>query len=197
MPEEAIPENKPAEFQEKLKLRDIAQAWHRVLEEFFLQANLHPGQILVLGCSTSEVLGQHIGKNSSKEVADILLPPLLQRVREQGIYLAVQGCEHINRALVVEEECMERYDLEPVTVLPGMKAGGAMSVKAWESFVEPVMVETIKGHAGIDIGDTFIGMHLRPVAVPIRLEVKEIGEAHLTMARTRPRLIGGPRAIYP
>lgn len=179
------------------KLKKIAETWQRVLDEFFPQANLHSGQILVLGCSTSEVLGQHIGKGSSTEVADILLPPLLQKVREQGIFLAVQGCEHINRALVVEEECVERYGLEPVTVLPGLKAGGAMSVKAWKSFKAPLMVESIKGHAGIDIGDTFIGMHLRPVVVPIRLEIKEIGEAHLTMARTRPRLIGGPRAVYP
>lgn len=179
------------------ELKEIAQTWQRVLDDFFPQANLRSGQILVLGCSTSEVLGQHIGKGSSAEVADILLPPLLQKVREQGIFLAVQGCEHINRALVVEEECVERYRLEPVTVLPGLHAGGAMSVKAWQSFKAPVMVESIKGHAGIDIGDTFIGMHLRSVVVPIRLNDKEIGEAHLTMARTRPRLIGGARASYP
>lgn len=178
-------------------LNEIAETWQRVLDDFFSQANLRSGQILVLGCSTSEVLGKHIGKGSSAEVADILLPPLLQKVREQGIFLAVQGCEHINRALVVEEECVERYGLDPVTVLPGLQAGGAMSVKAWQSYKTPLMVESIKAHAGIDIGDTFIGMHLRPVAVPIRLKYKEIGEAHLTMARTRPRLIGGARAIYP
>ncbi|XWX64070.1 TIGR01440 family protein [Desulfitobacterium sp. AusDCA] len=195
MPEEDLKGNRSSEFEEKLnKIGDI---WYKVLDEFFAQANLRSGQILVLGCSTSEVLGKHIGKGSSTEVAEILLPPLLKCVRERGLYLAVQGCEHINRALVVEEECVERYGLEPVTVLPGLKAGGAMSVKAYQSFSSPVMVESIKGHAGIDIGDTFIGMHLRPVAVPIRLIVKEIGEAHLTMARTRPRLIGGPRAIYP
>ncbi|HVJ49209.1 TIGR01440 family protein [Desulfitobacterium sp.] len=179
------------------KLKEIATTWQKVLDDFFSQANLHPGQVLVLGCSTSEVLGEHIGKGSSIEVADILLLPLLRKVQEQGIFLAVQGCEHINRALVVEEECVERYGLDPVTVLPGLKAGGAMSVKAWQSFRAPLMVECIKGHAGIDIGDTFIGMHLRPVVIPIRLEVQEIGKAHLTMARTRPRLIGGARAIYP
>lgn len=179
------------------KLKEIAETWQRVLDDFFPQANLRSGQILVLGCSTSEVLGKQIGKGSSVEVADILLPPLLQKAKEQGIFLAVQGCEHINRALVVEEECVERYGLDLVTVLPGLKAGGAMSVKAWQSFKAPLMVESIKGHAGIDIGDTFIGMHLRPVVVPIRLKVKEIGEAHLTMGRTRPRLIGGSRAIYP
>lgn len=195
MPEEGISENES--FEIGTTLNTIAETWQRVLNDFLKQANLRSGQILVLGCSTSEVLGQHIGKRSSVEVAEILLPPLLQKARELGIYLAVQGCEHINRALVVEEECVDRYGLDPVSVLPGLKAGGAMSVKAWQSFKAPMMVESIKGHAGIDIGDTFIGMHLRPVAVPIRLEVKEIGEAHLTLARTRPRLIGGARAIYP
>lgn len=178
-------------------LREIAETWQRVLNDFLPQAKLRSGQILVLGCSTSEVLGQHIGKGSSQEVAELLLPPLLQKVQERGLFLAVQGCEHINRALVVEEECVERYGLESVTVLPALKAGGAMSVQAYHSFKAPVMVERIQGHAGIDIGDTFIGMHLRPVVVPIRLELKEIGNAHLTMARTRPRLIGGSRAVYP
>lgn len=175
----------------------VAKVWDEVLDGFFSQAHLKPRQILVLGCSTSEVRGQHIGKGSSMDVADILLPPLLQRVRQLGVYLAVQGCEHINRSLVIEEECLDYYRLDPVTVIPGLKAGGAMSVKAWKCFNQPIMVETIRGHAGIDIGDTFIGMHLRPVAIPIRLPVKEIGEAHLTMARTRPRLIGGIRASYP
>jgi uncharacterized protein (TIGR01440 family) len=180
-----------------INLNGLTEIWEEVLEGFFFQAQLKPKHILVLGCSTSEVLGQHIGKGSSTDVADILLPPLLKRVREMGIYLAVQGCEHINRALVVEEKCIEDYRLEPVMVMPGLKAGGAMSVKAWKSFDHPMMVESIHAHAGIDIGDTFIGMHLRPVAVPIRLSIKEIGAAHLTMARTRPRLIGGPRAVYP
>lgn len=182
---------------EKEKLSEIARVWDEVLDGFFSQAHLKRKQIVVLGCSTSEVLGHHIGKGSSMDVANILLPPLLERVRKADLYLAVQGCEHINRALVVEEACVEYYRLEPVTVLPGLKAGGAMSVQAWESYEQPMMVESIQGHAGIDIGDTFIGMHLRPVAVPIRLRIKEIGEAHLTMARTRPRLIGGARAIYP
>lgn len=178
-------------------LKEITEVWQDVLDGFFSQIDFKPKQILVLGCSTSEVIGKAIGKGSSSDVADILLPPLLERVRKMGIYLAVQGCEHINRALVVEEECVEHYNLEAVSVIPGLRAGGAMSVKAWHSFEHPAMVETIRGHAGIDIGDTFIGMHLRPVAVPIRLPVKEIGHAHLTMARTRPRLIGGPRACYP
>ncbi|MFZ3129552.1 MAG: TIGR01440 family protein [Desulfosporosinus sp.] len=178
------------------KLHVMANVWEDVLDAFFLKANLRRGQILVLGCSTSEVIGQQIGQGSSLEVAGVLLPPLLERVHQQGIFLAVQGCEHINRALVVEEACVERYGLEVVMVLPALHAGGAMTVQAWRKFSSPLMVERIQGHAGIDIGDTFIGMHLRPVAIPIRIHVKELGEAHLTLAHTRPRLIGGPRAEY-
>jgi TIGR01440 family protein len=178
------------------KLHVMANIWDDVLEAFFLKANLRRGQILVLGCSTSEVIGQQIGQGSSLEVAEVLLPPLLERVHQQGIFLAVQGCEHINRALVVEEACVDHYGLEVVSVFPALHAGGAMTVQAWRKFSSPLMVERILGHAGIDIGDTFIGMHLRPVAIPIRIHVKELGQAHLTLARTRPRYIGGPRAEY-
>ena len=180
------------------KLKVMTKVWDEVLDAFFLKANLRRGQILILGCSTSEVIGQRIGQGSSLEVAKMLLAPLLERVHQQGIFLAVQGCEHINRALVVEEACVEHYGLELdiVTVLPGLHAGGAMTVQAWSEFSSPLMIERIQGHAGIDIGDTFIGMHLRPVAIPIRIHVKELGEAHLTLANTRPRLIGGPRAVY-
>lgn len=175
---------------------ELAKVWGSVLDAFFQKANLRSKQILVLGCSTSEVIGHRIGQGSSLEVAEVLLPPLLERVKQQGIFLAVQGCEHLNRALVVEEDCVNHYRLDEVTVLPSLHAGGAMTVKAWEKFSSPVMIERIQGHAGIDIGDTFIGMHLRPVVIPIRIHVKELGQAHLTLARTRPRLIGGPRALY-
>ena len=178
------------------KLQEMAQVWDGVLEAFFLKTNLRSHQIIVLGCSTSEVIGQQIGQGSSLEIAEMLLPPLLERVQQQGLFLAVQGCEHINRALVVEEACVDHYGLEAVTVLPALHAGGAMTVNAWKNFSSPIMVERIQGHAGIDIGDTFIGMHLRPVAIPIRIHVKELGQAHITLAYTRPRLIGGPRAEY-
>ncbi|MDR3584689.1 MAG: TIGR01440 family protein [Desulfosporosinus sp.] len=178
------------------RLTEIAKVWDEVLDAFFLKANFRMRQILVVGCSTSEVIGQQIGQGSSLEVAEVLFPPLLERIHQRGIFLAVQGCEHINRALVVEEACVEHYGLEEVTVLPALHAGGAMTVQAWKTFSTPVMVEKIQAHAGIDIGDTFIGMHLRPVAIPIRLHVKELGAAHLTLAYTRPRLIGGPRAEY-
>lgn len=178
------------------RLEDLANIWDGVMDAFFKSANLRSEQILVLGCSTSEVIGHRIGKGSSLEVAKILLPPLLEQVHKQGVFLAVQGCEHLNRALVVEEACVNRYGLDEVTVIPSLHAGGAMTVQAWETFSSPMMVERIQGHAGIDIGDTFIGMHLRPVVIPIRIHVKELGQAHLTLARTRPRLIGGPRAVY-
>ena len=178
------------------KLQELAKEWEEILDGFFQQVTLRSQQILVLGCSTSEVVGHRIGQGSSLDVAGVLLPPLLERAHQKGIYLAVQGCEHINRALVVEEACAEHYGLEIVTVRPALHAGGAMTVKAWELFSSPVMAEHIQGHAGIDVGDTFIGMHLRPVVIPIRIQVKELGEAHLTLARTRPRLIGGPRAVY-
>ena len=178
------------------KLREIAAVWRTVLDDFFHLAEFKQGQILVFGCSTSEVLGRPIGQGSSAEVAEVLLPPLLEQIRLRDAFLAVQGCQHLNRALVVEEACAERYGLEQVLAVPALNAGGAMAVQAWNSFVEPLMVERIQGHGGIDVGDTFIGMHLRPVVVPVRTRIKELGGAHLTFAHTRPRYIGGPRAVY-
>jgi len=175
----------------------LVAAWQQILVEFFRQVDLRPRQILVLGCSTSEVLGKSIGKNSSEAVAEALFFPLYEQVRQREAFLAVQGCEHINRALVIERACLEHYALEEVTVLPALHAGGAMTVISWQNLAHPVMVEKIQGHAGIDVGDTFIGMHLRPVVIPVRLSMQELGAAHLTLAQTRPRLIGGPRAAYP
>jgi len=178
-------------------LDEIIAVWNTVLEEFFQQVSLRPKQILVLGCSTSEVVGQRIGQSGSLAVAQAVFTPLYEQVRQRGAFLAVQGCEHINRALVIEQEGVEHYSLEEVSVLPALHAGGAMSFTAWEHFSRPMMVEKLQAHAGIDIGDTFIGMHLRPVVVPVRVSVQELGQAHLTLARTRPRLIGGQRAVYP
>jgi uncharacterized protein (TIGR01440 family) len=178
-------------------LADIKKDWEDILDEFWPLSNLKPGQILVLGCSTSEVLGKRIGTQGSLEIAAVIIEALLRRVRSYDVFLAVQGCEHLNRALVVESACVEKYGLEEVMVMPAPHAGGAMAVKAWHSFAAPQMVERLQGHAGIDIGDTFIGMHLRPVVVPVRLSVQNLGKAHITLARTRPRLIGGARAVYP
>lgn len=159
-------------------------------------AKLRPGQVLVLGCSTSEVQGKRIGSTGNTEVAAAVLDGVEEALKGTGVQLAVQCCEHLNRALVVERETQEKYNLTEVTVLPVPHAGGATAATALRRFRDPVMVESIQAHAGIDIGDTLIGMHLRPVAVPTRLAIRSVGDAHLTLARTRPRLIGGNRAIY-
>jgi len=159
-------------------------------------ARLKPGEILVVGCSTSEIAGKRIGSAGNTDIAHAVLEALFEVAKPRGIWLAIQCCEHVNRALVVEEDTAERYNLDRVTVFPVPHAGGALAGVAMQVFENPVVVESIKAHAGIDIGDTFIGMHLRPVAVPVRLAIKKVGEAHVTMARTRPKLIGGERAVY-
>ncbi|MEL7567398.1 MAG: TIGR01440 family protein [Dehalobacterium sp.] len=168
----------------------------QAIEELLSAAQLKPQQILVVGCSTSEVMGKKIGSSSSLEAANALISGILPVVQDNKIFLAVQCCEHLNRALVVEEACAAMYGLEVVSVVPHPKAGGSFATVAMERFAGPVVVETLAAHAGMDIGDTFIGMHLRRVAVPVRLAIKSIGEAHLTAARTRPKLIGGERAKY-
>lgn len=166
------------------------------LSELISTAHLTAGQILVVGCSSSEMVGQRIGKYSSPEAAVALADTLLPILRENGIFLAAQCCEHLNRALIVERACAERYGLEPVWVKPQPHAGGSFATAVWERFSDPVAVERIQAHAGMDIGQTLIGMHLRRVAVPVRLSVKQIGEAPVVFARTRPAYIGGPRAQY-
>jgi uncharacterized protein (TIGR01440 family) len=160
-------------------------------------AKLVPGQILVVGCSTSEVIGERIGSSGSSEVAKAILGGLLEACAPFGVWLAIQCCEHLNRGLVIAAEVSERYGLEPVMVIPVPKAGGALASEAMRIFENPVVVENIKAHAGIDIGSTLIGMHLKAVAIPVRLSRKHIGHAFVTAARTRPKLIGGSRAVYP
>lgn len=175
---------------------DICQQLAVAVEELIAQAQPRQGQILVVGCSTSEVLGNRIGTGGSSEVAEAMFA-VLQRICDRyGLRLAIQCCEHLNRALVVEAETMEAYQLEEVTVRPMPHAGGAMGTAAYEHFREPVVVEKISAHLGLDIGQTLIGMHLKRVAVPVRLQLKQIGGAILTAARTRPPLIGGERAQY-
>lgn len=164
--------------------------------ELLSQANLQPGQVLVVGCSTSEVAGQRIGTAGSESVAEAILEPLWEAAQARGIYLACQCCEHLNRALVVPQEAAERYGWEQVSVVPVPKAGGAFAARAMHHMPGAVVVEEIKAHAGLDIGLTLIGMHLRRVAVPVRLKRNTIGQARITAARTRPKLIGGERAVY-
>ncbi|MBO4849053.1 MAG: TIGR01440 family protein [Clostridia bacterium] len=159
---------------------------------------LKPGDIVVVGCSTSRVLGEHMGTHSSEDIAHAIMEEVLPIVKARGLYLACQCCEHLNRAIVVERECMERFGFEEVCVKPALHAGGAWSVRAMEVFGDPVVVEDIKGmaRAGMDIGGVFIGMHLRRVAVPVHAQNDRIGMANVTMARVRPKLIGGARAQY-
>ena len=164
--------------------------------ELLEQAKLKPGSLLVIGCSSSEMVGKRIGKGSSEEAAQAAFRGIYPVLQEQGIHLAVQCCEHLNRALVLEREAAEKRGYEIVNVMPQPKAGGWFAVTAWNAFSNPVAVETISAEAGMDIGGTLIGMHLRAVAVPVRTSVRQIGEAMVLFARTRPKYIGGPRAVY-
>lgn len=190
-----MPEEKPQDSK-AVDLNAIEESSFQAANSLLQVAGLKKGHILVLGCSTSEVLGKRIGSAGNTDVAEAILSGLKRALEGTGVYLAVQCCEHLNRALVVEREVCEKYNLTEVTVLPVPNAGGATAATAMRKFDDPVVVESIQAHAGIDIGDTFIGMHLRPVVVPVRVPIKSIGEAHLTMARTRPKLIGGRRAVY-
>ena len=159
-------------------------------------ADLKAGSILVVGCSSSEIVGETIGHGSSLEAAEAVFEAVAPILKEKGIYLAAQCCEHLNRALIIEAEAAERYGYEPACVVPQPKAGGSFATTAWRFFSAPVAVERIRAHAGLDIGGTLIGMHLREVAVPVRLSTRSIGSAMLLAARTRPKFIGGSRAKY-
>ena len=164
------------------------------VEELIKIARLKKGDIMVVGCSTSEVVGSKIGTNSDPDTAKEIFDGIYSTLKANGIYLAVQCCEHLNRAIVTERSALP--NAEPVNAVPQKKAGGSLATIAYNSFENPIVVEDINADAGMDIGDTFIGMHLKKVAVPVRLSVKQIGNAHLTCARVRPKFIGGARAVY-
>lgn len=169
-----------------------------MLEEFQDKARFSKNELIVCGCSTSEVLGNIIGSTSNSDVANKILDALLSWGEKHSVYIAIQGCEHINRALVVEREVAQQLNLQEVNVKPVKEAGGALSEAAMEKYKDSVVVEDLqhKASGGIDIGDTFIGMHLHPVVVPVRISKNELGKAHITFARTRLKLIGGSRAKY-
>jgi uncharacterized protein (TIGR01440 family) len=178
----------------------MIQVWEKELEtilsEFQNQASLKPGQLVVVGCSTSEVVGEKIGTAGTSDVAEMIFRQLSRFAEDTGIALAFQCCEHLNRALVIERVEADKRSLEEVSVVPVRSAGGAMATHAFGEFSDAVVVEFLKADAGIDIGQTFIGMHLKHVAVPIRVKQKKVGHAHVTLAKTRPKLIGGARAVY-
>lgn len=167
------------------------------ITELVEKSKLKAGDLVVVGCSSSEVLGEHIGKGSSPETGVEVATTILSVLSEKGIYLAAQCCEHLNRALVIEREAAEKFMLEEVCVRPMPKAGGSFATAVYDNMKDPVVVEHVKAKAGLDIGCTLIGMHLKDVAVPLRLTVKTIGCASINAAYTRPKLIGGVRAHYP
>lgn len=174
----------------------IGDEAYRAAKELLEIAGLKKGDLFVVGCSTSEVGGAEIGSFSSPELAEMVFGGIYQATEEAEVYLVAQCCEHLNRALVLEREAAERYGYESVNVIPQPKAGGSFATAAYKAFEEPVMVEHVKAHAGMDIGDTLIGMHLKDVAVPVRIRTTQIGDAHVVCARTRPKYIGGGRAVY-
>ena len=173
---------------------NIYKQTQAVTEELIEKAALKAGQILVVGCSTSEVLGSKIGTNSNPDTAKDIFQALHDTAKKYGIYLAIQCCEHLNRAIITERSAVPFGEI--VNVVPQPKAGGSLATQAYAGLEDPVAVEEIKADAGIDIGFTLIGMHLKKVAVPVRLEHNRIGEAMIVAARTRPKFIGGERAIY-
>jgi len=169
---------------------------YNAAKELIECSGLSQGDILVVGCSTSEVSGEKIGHASKPEIAEDVFMGIWTAAKEQRVFLAAQCCEHLNRAIIIEKELAMKLNTEIVNVVPQPKAGGSFARKAYEHFEKPVAVEHIKADAGMDIGDTLIGMHLREVAVPVRLSVDQIGSAHLVCARTRAKFIGGQRACY-
>lgn len=180
----------------QIDLQQISQQVKQGVLELLQQATFQPGDIFVLGLSTSEVQGNRIGKHPNLLVARAIISTLLHELKPYKLQLAVQGCEHLNRALVVEREVAEKNNLEIVTVFPAIHAGGSGQIAAFEAFKDPVEVEFLTAKLGMDIGDTMIGMHIKHVQIPVRTSVKSIGEAHVTYAKSRPKLIGGARANY-
>ena len=180
-----------------MELSKIREQSAKAAEQVCEAAKLKIGDLFVVGCSSSEILGEKIGTHSSVEVAEAVFEGIHSVLHEHGVELAAQCCEHLNRALIMERADAERFGYEIVCVRPRPKAGGSFATAVYEAMDDPVAVEFVKADAGLDIGNTMIGMHLKHVAVPLRLSVKTIGEAPVNAARTRPKLIGGSRAEYP
>lgn len=177
-------------------LNQITNQAQTAINELIKISGIKSGELLVIGCSSSEIVGGVIGKASSMDAAKAVFDGVYPILQEKGIYLAAQCCEHLNRALILEQEAAQKFGYEIVNVMPQTKAGGNFATTAWSNFSHPVAVEHIKAAAGLDIGNTLIGMHLKEVAVPVRLSANKIGEAPIVCARTRPKFIGGERAYY-
>ena len=177
-------------------MQDIFNQAQLAAKELVEKAELKSGDIVVIGCSTSEVIGERIGTSGTVEVAQQIFDGLNSVFAEKGIFIAAQCCEHLNRAIIVESEKADKLGLEKVCVVPHPRAGGSFATAAWHTMKNPAAVEEIRADAGIDIGFTLIGMHLKRVAVPLRLENNVIGKAKLNAAKTRAKYIGGERAKY-
>lgn len=180
--------------------KELIQQWsvdfQLIIDEYIEQVNLTKNDLLVIGCSTSEVVGEKIGTHSTSEVAELIFNSLLKLQQQTNVQLAFQCCEHLNRALVITRDTANKYNLEEVSVKPCRTAGGALATLAYEKLLDAVVVEKIQATAGIDIGSTFIGMHIKEVVIPVRVKQKYLGNALVTLATRRPKLIGGPRAEY-
>ena len=175
---------------------EIKEKARAVVLEVLEQANLKEGDIFVIGCSSSTVCGEGYGKASSLDIAQALFDGIYPELKSRGIYLAAQCCEHLNRAIITSKAVADKQRREPVNVVPQPKAGGSFATTAYRTFENPVMLEEIRADAGLDVGGTLIGMHLKRVAVPVRLSLDHIGNAIILAARTRPKYIGGERAKY-
>ncbi|KAB8127182.1 TIGR01440 family protein [Gracilibacillus oryzae] len=179
-----------------MQLEQWAKELREIVDEWLTLDLLSEGDLFVVGCSTSEVAGEHIGTAGSEEIAEMIYQELSRLEEKTGVALAFQCCEHLNRAIVMEKAVMRERRLDEVTVIPVRKAGGSMAAHAYKQFQEPVVVEAIEADAGMDIGETMIGMHLKRVAIPLRLKQRYVGHARVSNAKTRPKLIGGPRSVY-
>ena len=177
-------------------IQQIQQQTREILEGLLEVSDMHEGDLLVVGCSSSEIAGHRIGSFSGEDIGRAVVLSILSVLRPRGIFLAAQCCEHLNRALIVEREYALSQRLPVVNVRPVLKAGGSFATAAYELFNEPVAVEEVRAQAGMDIGSTLIGMHLSQVAVPVRTKTDHIGDAYVVCARTRPKYIGGERAVY-
>ena len=175
-------------------MQEICEQAKRAAELLCEQAKLRAGELVVVGCSTSEICGSRIGTDSQPEVAETVFRAIYDVLQAHGVELAAQCCEHLNRALIVERRAAQGRDI--VNVVPQPKAGGSLATRVYAALEDPVALEEIRADAGLDIGLTLIGMHLKKVAVPVRLENHTIGAATVVAARTRPKFIGGARAVY-
>ena len=177
-------------------MSEIREQAASIARELVEVSRIRPGEIFVVGCSSSEVMGKKIGTDSDLDTAKEILEGIYGVLQEKGIFLAAQCCEHLNRALVVEEAVAEKYGLCQVNAIPQKKAGGSFATNTYQTFSHPVLVEEVRAKAGMDIGGTLIGMHMAPVAVPVRCSVQKIGCAPVICARSRLKFTGGVRAVY-